>query len=203
MSSVAASRLAHIVPPVFLGLTPQAMNMSPLRGFVVSPHEILTQPRVHLPSRLHLMGMVVTRKRVPPLPGPARSPHMGASDPHTRVADSRLRLVRIILTGARVPRLHGSGGSHHRDSGAPTCRFHNSRRAPKARQTFSLGREPQKLDRAPSVKPRSGDRHLAWGVSPRKRRVQLRPAPKGRQTFNLGCERQDDWRKKWQEHSAT
>ena len=48
MSSVAASRLVQVVTPVFLGLTPQAMNMSPLRGFAASPHEILTQPRVPL-----------------------------------------------------------------------------------------------------------------------------------------------------------
>jgi hypothetical protein len=69
----------------------------------------------------------VTRTRVSPLPGLARSPHMGASDPHTRVADSRLRPVRNILIGARVPRLHGSGGSTHRDGGAPACRFNDSR----------------------------------------------------------------------------
>ena len=69
MSSVAASRLVQVVTPVFLGLTPQAMNMSPLRGFTSSPHEILTQPRVPPPSRLHFMGMVVTRKRLPPLCG--------------------------------------------------------------------------------------------------------------------------------------
>jgi hypothetical protein len=48
MLYVAASRLDHIVVSVFLGLTPQAMNMSPLRGFAASPHEILTQPRVPL-----------------------------------------------------------------------------------------------------------------------------------------------------------
>ena len=31
--SVAASRLVHFVTPVFLGLTPQANCLSPLRGF--------------------------------------------------------------------------------------------------------------------------------------------------------------------------
>ena len=36
---VAASRLVHIVMPVFLGLTPQAMDMPPLRGFTRPPHE--------------------------------------------------------------------------------------------------------------------------------------------------------------------
>jgi len=46
--SVAASRLVHIVTPVFLGLTPQAMNMSPLRGFAASPLRMMTQPRVPL-----------------------------------------------------------------------------------------------------------------------------------------------------------
>jgi len=69
MLSVAASRLVQIITPVFLGLTPQARYVSPLRGFAASPHEILTQPRVPPPSRLHLMGMVVTRKRLPPLCG--------------------------------------------------------------------------------------------------------------------------------------
>jgi len=39
MSSVAASRLVHIVMPVFLGLTPQAKYLSPLRGFTRSPYE--------------------------------------------------------------------------------------------------------------------------------------------------------------------
>jgi len=48
MLYVAASRLDHIVVSVFLGLTPQAMDMPPLRGFPASPYEILTQPRVPL-----------------------------------------------------------------------------------------------------------------------------------------------------------
>jgi len=97
----AASRLVHIVMPVFLGLTPQAMDMSPLRGFA--------RPAMKITVTLELRTY-------------GRSPHFLGGD---------------------------------------------SRRAPKARQTFSLGREPQEWDRAPSVKPRSGDRYLAWGVSPR------------------------------------
>jgi hypothetical protein len=55
----------------------------------------------------------------------------------------------------------------------PPCRLRDPRPAPKARQTFSLGREPQERGRAPSVKPRSGDRHLAWGVSPRDLRLRM------------------------------
>ena len=46
--SVAASRLVCFVVTVSLGLTPQAMNMPPLRGFAASPPEVLTQPRVPL-----------------------------------------------------------------------------------------------------------------------------------------------------------
>ena len=117
-TSVAASRLVDNVMPVFLGLTPQAMDMSPLRGFA--------RPAMKMTVTLALRTY-------------GRSPHFLGGD---------------------------------------------SRRAPKARQTFSLGREPQEWDRAPSVKPRSGDRYLAWGVSPRKPCVQHRPAPKGRQTLS-------------------
>ena len=37
--SVAASRLVHFIPPVFLGLTPQANCLSSLRDFTRLPYE--------------------------------------------------------------------------------------------------------------------------------------------------------------------
>ena len=66
--SVAASRLVHVAMPVFLGLTPQAMDMSPLRGSGRPTHFAAA-------SRGHPTRMGAIRKRVPPLGGSGRSPH--------------------------------------------------------------------------------------------------------------------------------
>ena len=62
MLSVAASRLVCFIVPVFLGLTPQANYLSPLRGFTWSPHEGGGDPwgTGTAISRLH---MVTPRRR--------------------------------------------------------------------------------------------------------------------------------------------
>ena len=111
-TSVAASRLVHVVMRVFLGLTPQAMSMPPLRGF-------------------------------------ARPPHEDCGDP----AALQLHLSRGVVTWAWVSPLRGSGGSPRKDGGHPVCRFRDARPAPKARQIFSLGREPQEAVRPTPTSP--------------------------------------------------
>ena len=117
MSSVAASRLVHIFVPLILGLTPQAIDISPLRG------------------------------------SGAASPHEDCRDPETLAAASRLRPMTIIVIRAHVSPLRGWGESPHRDGGGPACRIHDSRPAPKARQIFSLGRQPQETVRPTPISP--------------------------------------------------
>jgi hypothetical protein len=71
MSSVAASRLVHIFVPLILGLTPQAIDISPLRGSgAASPHGDCRDPEtLAAASRLHPMRIILTRARVSPLCG--------------------------------------------------------------------------------------------------------------------------------------
>ena len=188
--SVAASRLEVFFGPVFLGLTPQAMDMPPLRGFTRPPHEDCGPGRF---ARLHLSRGVVTRASVPLLRGFAassqkdgvdaatcvaasrlvhivmpvflgltpqatnmpllrgftRPPHEDCGDP----AASRLHLSRGVVTWAWVSPLRGFEGPPRTDGGHPVCRFRDARPAPKARQIFSLGREPQEAVRPTPTSP--------------------------------------------------
>jgi len=171
-----------------------------LRGSAWSPHMGAGDAHTRVvAARLHPMKIAVTRVRVSLLRRLARSPHMGTGDAHTRVVAARLRPMKIAVTRKRVPPLRGSGRSIYGNACAPACGSRDPRpapkaspgeslcgaeEAPKARQIFSLGRQPQETGGRPIKEPRRGDRYIAWGVSPRKRCGQLRPALKGRQTFN-------------------
>jgi hypothetical protein len=72
--SVAASRLVHIVMPVFLGLTPQAKYLSPLRGSGRPSH-------VTAASRGHPTRNGTIRERMLPLRGFGGSRHEDGGDP--------------------------------------------------------------------------------------------------------------------------
>jgi len=195
--------LAEFICLPFLGAMPQVLGYaaaSRLHPMRIVLTRVRVSPLRFLARSPHVGG--VKRARVSPLRFLARSPHLGGGDAHTRVVASRLRPMRIVVTRAPVSSLCGLARSPHANDGDPDCRHCDSRPAPKARQIFSLGRQPQDSGGQPIKEPQRGDRYLAWGVSPRKRCGQLRRAPKGRQTFGLGCECQDDWRNKCQEHSA-
>jgi hypothetical protein len=146
---VAASRLVHIIVPVFLGLTPQAMNMPPLRGFGGSRHEDGGDPgtraaashlgrvtscrwwrpgntcRRFAPRADHLIGMAAIRERVPPLRDSGRSPHADGGARETHAAASRVvHIFMPVFLGLtpqamNMPPLRGFGGSHHGDGGDP------------------------------------------------------------------------------------
>jgi len=197
MLSVAASRLVCFIVPVFLGLTPQAMNIPPLRGSGRPTHFAAA-------SRGHPTRMGAIRKRVPPLRGSARSPHADGGDHN-------------------MAPLHGFGGSLQEDGGEPG---HGHRHFADSQAHPTMMPVPRLVEIMIRGQRRRRGRYLAWGVSPRKPRTQLRPAPKGRQIPSLGRQpqetahptptspegatdsgpgwgRHDYWRKKWQEHSAT
>jgi hypothetical protein len=174
--SVAASRLDYFVARLILGLTPQAMNMPPLRGSGRPIHFAAA-------SRGHPTRMGAIRKRVPPLRGSARSPHADGGDHN-------------------MAPLHGFGGSPRKDGGHPVCQFRGARRAPKARQIFSLGRQPQE-QRCPLPRAPKGRQIPSLGRQPQETAHPTPTSPEGATDSGPGCGRHDDWRKKWQEHSAT
>jgi len=138
----AASRLRRITPQGWRCLGGEC------RRFAVS-HGRLMRIADPAGSRLHLSRGVVTRACVPLLHGFAASSQKDGVDAATCVAASRLiHIVMPVFLGLtpqaiNMPPLRGSGGSPRKDGGHPVCRFRDARPAPKARQIFSLGREPQ------------------------------------------------------------
>ena len=153
MMSVAASRLVRFFASLILGLTPQAMNMSPLRGFATSSHEDRGDSGTRVATlRLHLLMGVVTRACVPLFRGFAASSHQDRGDSSTNVAALWLHPMRFVVTRPCVPPLRGFARPAMRMTVTRALRGYDRsphvlgsdpRPAPKARQTYSLGREPQ------------------------------------------------------------
>ncbi len=192
-----ASRLVHVIGPLFLGLTPQAMSLPPLRGWVFLFHLCSwgSRPRLRICRRFaaswpQSMKIMATWWRLEPLCGFALSPHEDTVTRGTLVAASRLHISsqrecgisgahattsRLrgffnddVATLAHEPWSVGSGSAPDGGGGWAACPLGESRPAPKARQVFSLGREPQ------------GSRQGAIGQ-----------AAKRRQIFSLGREPQE------------
>jgi hypothetical protein len=112
--SVAASRLVHILMPVFLGLTPQAMNMPPLRGFEGSRHDDGGDPgtRAAASRLVHVvmpvfLGLTPQAKYLSPLRGFEVSRHEDGGDPGTRAAAARLHSRKTMATQPRIWPLRG------------------------------------------------------------------------------------------------
>jgi hypothetical protein len=194
--SVAASRLVHVIGPLFLGLTPQAMSLPPLRGWVFLFHLCSwgSRPRLRICRRFaaswpQSMKIMATWWRLEPLCGFALSPH---EDTVTRAHSSPLRgftppAKESVASRAHMPQPRGSAGFSmtmwrpwHTNRGLLAPARHlmwvaAGRRAPwvilgqrrRRCRHLAWGVSPRNRGRAPSIKPRSGDRHLAWGVSPR------------------------------------
>jgi hypothetical protein len=179
---VAASRL-HLMRRVVT-----RKRVPPLRGLARSPHMGVGDARTRIAasphedcgdpgtcvatSRLHPVRIAVTRKRVSSLRFLERSPHLGGGNAHTRVVASRLRPMRIVVTRVRVSLLRGSGRLPHRDGCAPVCGSRDPWPAPKARQIFSLGRQPQDSGGRPIKEPRRQIHSLG-----REPQETVRPTP--------------------------
>ena len=150
----------------------------PLRGFAASyQKDGIDAARCVAASRLVFfvvpvyLGLTPQAMNISPLRGFEGSHHEDGGDRETQPAASRLHLLGRVVIREHVPLLRGSGWSPHVLDGV-------SRPAPKARQIFSLGREPQETVRPTPTSPEGATDSVLW----------------------CGCH--DDWRKKWQEHSA-
>ncbi len=137
--SVAASRLVYIFVPVFLGLTPQAMNMPPLRGFTRPPHEDGGDPESCRCFAAGLFSFVAGRRawrprlHISPLRGSGRSKVNRSAEAKSTwcrivIEDERRRRDRFIAWGV-----------------SPRNGNRRKRQALEGRQIQCLGGEPREL----------------------------------------------------------